>query len=283
MFDKSYYLPSILYKRSSSTQKISAAVAVSFSALTLIIVIYWATNTNTGANYLGGLNLNELIFNWHPILMTTGLICCSITALVSYRLLPLNKMITKTIHVVLHSVSLFCLIFGLTAVIVGNNYKSKNTSGSYYANFCSIHSFLGLSAIVLYCQNYIFGLLHFLYPWLSTERRVSYMPSHKVLGVFSFFAAIMAALTGLMELSAEYGCGYAVSHPDNDPLGNYHLLSAGCRTMNGIALLLFLTALFAAVALWDVVPKREEGSVVEGVGEESILLSKTRTRSAIAV
>jgi hypothetical protein len=53
--------------------------------------------------------------------------------------------------------------------------------------------------------------------------------------------------------------------------------------MNFIALLLFLTALFAAIALWDVVPTKEEGRMTEGVGEESILLSKTQKRSAIAV
>eukprot|EP01034_Spumella_vulgaris_P036677 gene36677-45244_t len=104
---------------------------------------------------------------------------------------------------------------------------------------------------------------------------MAYMPTHKVLGMFSFFTAVMAALTGLMELSAEYGCGYSVSHPDNDPVGNYHRMSSGCRTMNGIAILIFLTALCAALALWDVAPARGNIAVNGDTdGEGTVLLTK---------
>ncbi len=203
---------------------------------------------------MGGLNWGQLIFNWHPLLMVIGLIFCSVSSMVTYRTFPLPKSSTKPIHVVLHSLALICVTVGLSAVIIGNNYKSENTSGMYYANFYSIHSFVGLAAVILYTQNYILGFIHFLVPSVTSALRRAYMPTHKVLGIFSFFAACMAALTGLMELATEYNCSYSVSRPDVNPVGQYHLLSAGCRTMNGIAVLILVTALCAGIALWDVRP-----------------------------
>lgn len=71
-------------------------------------------------SYLGGLNTNELLFNWHPVLMVTGLILCSITSLVSFKVIPLPHLLKKYIHASLHSIAVLSIILGLLAVFQGS-------------------------------------------------------------------------------------------------------------------------------------------------------------------
>ena len=71
------------------------------------------------ASYLGGLNINELLFNWHPVLMVTGLIFCSATALVSFKVIPMDHNTKKYVHATLHTVAVVCIVLGITAVFQG--------------------------------------------------------------------------------------------------------------------------------------------------------------------
>eukprot|EP01034_Spumella_vulgaris_P022057 gene22057-28152_t len=101
---------------------------------------------------------------------------------------------------------------------------------------------------------------------VAVSLRKAYMPSHIFLGSFAFFAAVFAALTGAMELATEKKCGYEVTSPDTNPAENYHELSGGCKTLNGIAVLLLFTAFFAAYALWEnhaALPKENNGEKEE--------------------
>lgn len=82
---------------------------------------FWMDSDIDGS-YLGGLNTNELLFNWHPILMVTGLIFCSISSLVSFRILPFAKPVKKYFHAILHSLAVICIILGVTAVFQGEIY-----------------------------------------------------------------------------------------------------------------------------------------------------------------
>jgi hypothetical protein len=248
--DASYTVPSKLLNRTSPLQKTSGYLAIIFSFLAFAVTASYVSNSDLKETYLGGLNWGKLIFNWHPVLMVGGLIFCSITSILSYRLIPMTKLATKSLHVFLHTVGVVCFSVGLSAVLIGNNNKSKNDGNTYYSNFNSIHSFLGLAAIILYGQNYVLGFLHYLMP-VAVSKRKAYMPSHIFLGSFAFFAAVFAALTGAMELATEYGCHYEVTSPDTNPAEHYHLLTKGCKTLNGIAVLLLFTAFFAAYALWE--------------------------------
>jgi len=201
--------------------------------------------------------------------MVSGLILCSLTSQVSYRLFPFTKLITKTIHVLLHTTAIICVCVGFSAVYIGNNNKNKNGEHKYYANFCTIHSFLGLAAILLYAQNYILGFAHYLMP-ASVEMRKTYMPSHMFLGMFSLFCACFAALTGIMELFTEYGCPYVPSSPDYNPAASYHKLKTGCQALNGMGIMILLTAFFAAYALWDVNTPNSK----KDTGEQATLLNE---------
>jgi hypothetical protein len=58
-------------------QKLSALATVFTAFLSLLYTIHWMEGENKDDSYLGGLNWNKLIFNWHPIFMVAGLIFCS--------------------------------------------------------------------------------------------------------------------------------------------------------------------------------------------------------------
>lgn len=238
------------YYASSFVQKIAGAMAVVCAVVAIIMVSYWMKKTNETEAYMGGLNLGDLIFNWHPILMVTGLIFCFTSSMLSYRLMPMAKMYTKTMHVVLHTVAILCIIFGLSAVIIGNNYTNKNTEGVYYPNLASLHSLLGITAITLFTSNYIIGFTSFLLPVFSEQLKKVILPNHVFLGTFAFFAAVFAAETGIMELTTELGCGYSVSSADWDPAANYHRLADGCKLANGLGVMILLTAFLCAYALF---------------------------------
>ncbi len=169
----------------------------------------------------------------------------------AFRIIPLPKPKQKFIHATCHFLSTICISLGFAAVYVGNNEKSKNADHIFYTNFTSLHSFLGLSAIILYGQNYLLGILHFLVPSVSVEHRKSYMPNHVFLGTLSFVVAAMAAETGIMELTAELpaGCYYDVTEPDVNPAENYHLLPAGCRLGNGIGIMILITVILVLYTL----------------------------------
>ena len=130
-------------------------------------------------------------FNLHPVLMTTGLIflygdgtCCfphieqiyhawlSFAAILVYRVfLNLSKIKTKILHATLLVASLLCASIGLKAV-----FDSHNLSHPPAANLYSLHSWIGLSTVILFGVQWIVGFIAFLYPKLSEDFRKMYMP-----------------------------------------------------------------------------------------------------------
>jgi hypothetical protein len=245
--------PSTLYYETTTSQKAAAIIAIISAIVSLILLIKWMKGKDVSNAFLGGLNFKEYIFNYHPIFMLSGMILSALTAIISYRIIPAPKTFTKSLHGILHTCSLCCLVIGLTCVIVGNNYPDYNTGGVYYPNLVTLHSFLGLSAIALYFQNWILGIFHFLLPVsiMSVERKKAYMPFHVFLGGFSFFAAVFAVETGIMELTTELGCYWDPTSPNLDPASTYHRLPNGCKYANGVGILVLVSAFLGAYALMD--------------------------------
>jgi hypothetical protein len=173
--------------------------------------------------------------------------------LLTYRVIDLPKSATKWIHATLHSAAIIFVILGLVCVFVGNNYPDYN-GGSYYSNLHSLHSFLGMAAVVLFAQNYLLGLWHFLTPLsvVPVVYRKTYMPYHVFIGFFSLIAATMAVETGIMELITEYGkCDYDISSADINPAKNYADLPLACKLANGAGLCVFVAVLLCSFAMFD--------------------------------
>ena len=97
---------------------------------TLGMIASWMNGTDEEESYLGGLNWEELIFNWHPILMVAGFVLSFIFALSSFRLLPFGSFINKLVHSTFHVAAIVCFSTGLYAVFTGNNFTNKNNGTS---------------------------------------------------------------------------------------------------------------------------------------------------------
>jgi cytochrome b-561 len=235
---------SALYQEARPIQKAAGTVTVVSSILALILMVQWmkADSDDTGFN---GYNWSSKLFPYHPTFMCASLILGSFSAIVTYRIVPLPKMFTKSIHVALHTGSLLCLILGLYAIFAKHDESSKN-GGNYSANLYTIHSFIGLGAVIIYFLNYMFGAIHFLPPLevIPLEFRKAYMPNHVFFGTFAVIASAMAAESGIMELAARNGCGYSVDSADINPAEHYHRLTYGCKLANGVGILIYL-ALFS--------------------------------------
>jgi hypothetical protein len=212
------------------------------------MTVNWAAREDTSENYLGGLNWGKQVFNYHPVLMVAGFMFLSVSAMLSYRVINLPKNQQKALHALMHAGAIVCILTALAAVVTSHNYTDHNTSGTYSANLYSNHSFMGMAAIVLFLSQYILAFLIFGLK-LSPSSAKWFKPNHIFIGVFTLFAAVFAVESGLTELTTKLSCSYDVTSADWNPANNYHKLTNGCQLANGIGIMVFITALFAAYAL----------------------------------
>jgi len=233
---------------STTLQKVSGICAAIFAGAAVVMVAYWAHGPNTSKGYLGGLDMEENTFNWHPVLMVTGGIFCLMTSLLSYRVLPLPKTMQKAMHGVMHTAAFICLSIGLACVFRSKNIPEKNPFGGYSSNLKNIHSFIGLGVYILYGLNYLLGILHYAIPGIDLSMKRAYMNTHVFIGIFIMFGAVCAVESGLMMLTG--GCGYPVTSADTNPAENYHLLSNGCQLANAIGIVVFLASFLCYYALF---------------------------------
>jgi hypothetical protein len=101
-------------KEITPAQAIAGKVGVLLACAAFVCAVVWSTNTNETDKYLGGLDWNRYVFNWHVVCMI-GFISSFSVAIICFRLLPLGKPINKALHGFFHTLALFCLIVGLIA------------------------------------------------------------------------------------------------------------------------------------------------------------------------
>lgn len=124
--------------------------------------------------------------------MIAGLVFSFTWALTSFRNPLFSKPINKILHVVFYILAIVCFSVGLKAV-----WKSHDQDpDAYKANLYSLHSWIGLIAVLLFSQNFVLGLLHFLLPSTPIENRQTYMPYHIFFGALAFITSIVAVETG---------------------------------------------------------------------------------------
>uniref|UniRef100_A0A1B0CGU1 Cytochrome b561 domain-containing protein n=1 Tax=Lutzomyia longipalpis TaxID=7200 RepID=A0A1B0CGU1_LUTLO len=134
-------------------------------------------------------------FNWHPLLMTFGMIFLYGNSILIYRgLRNTRKRTLKITHATLHGVAFVATVIGLKAV-----FDSHNLATPPIPNLYSMHSWLGLAAVILFCAQYLVGFIAFLVPGLRQPLRETIMPYHVLFGLMGFVAAAATALLGLTE------------------------------------------------------------------------------------
>jgi len=136
-------------------------------------------------------------FNYHPLFMTLGMIFFYGDAILAYRVFrDVPKLRVKILHGSLLLSSLIFSSVGLKAV-----FDNHNNSVPPKANMYSLHSYVGLTSVILFGLQWIFGFVSFLFPKLSEEFRRAYMPVHRFWGKAIFAMAVGAALMGITEYS----------------------------------------------------------------------------------
>ena len=241
----------ILKQKPSTTLQIYAGwIAVLGSIVALILIQTYAireSNDDQDGYFLGGLNWKTLIFNYHPVLMTTGFIFCGMNAILTFRLLPIGKLYSKTLHGALHLCGVTCISLGIVAVYLGQ-FKKNNIYNTNFPNFWSLHSYVGLFAIILYFQNFICGVLCFALDVVSIKFKKMYVQNHLFFGIVSLIVAVAAIVSGIIDLEGgEYGiCPYDAEAGDT-----YKDTPAGCKYLDAFGMVVVVTLLFFLYAVLD--------------------------------
>lgn len=94
-------------------------------------------------------------------------------AILLYRLgREIKKPFVKAAHGIL---LLSSLIFA--GVALGAVFRSNNLANPPRKNLTSLHSWLGLTIVILFGIQWLLGLITFLFPGLSQSMRQTYMPT----------------------------------------------------------------------------------------------------------
>lgn len=192
--------PAELEKQESSAVSMMRSVVLFYLCFLLclclglacvVCVCLWNTRWRGGFAWDG----SAFQFNWHPVLMTTGLVVLYGYGAVLYRV-PLtwgqNKLPWKLLHASLMLLALILSVVGLCAVFDFHN--AKNTPNLY-----SLHSWIGISAVALFALQWVGGVAGFLLPWTPMSFRKLLKPTHVWLGGSILTLSIAACISGINE------------------------------------------------------------------------------------
>ncbi|XP_037542373.1 cytochrome b reductase 1 [Nematolebias whitei] len=166
-----------------------AAGAAGFVAI--IFVLRWVLHFKEGLGWDGSL----AEFNWHPVLVVTGFVFLQGTAIIVYRLpwtWQCSKLIMKFVHAGLHVAAFLFAVIALVAVFDFHN-------AAKIPNMYSLHSWIGLTAVILYGLQLVLGVGLYLIPVTPVSWRTACMPIHVYSGLLLFTTVIAVALLGITE------------------------------------------------------------------------------------
>ncbi|KAF6717600.1 Cytochrome b561 [Oryzias melastigma] len=98
----------------------------------------------------------------------------------------------KLLHGTIHLLALITSIVGVVAVFDFH-------SASLIPHLYSLHSWGGLTTLILFSLQWVMGLLFFLFPGASSWLRATYLPIHVFCGLTLLVMAIGTSLLGITE------------------------------------------------------------------------------------
>lgn len=132
--------------------------------------------------------------------MVSGMLVGLTNGILSFRR-PLERNSNKMLHVCWFAATIVTMSIGLKAV-----WKSHDDQKPYKANLYTLHSMIGLAAVVLLSQNFLLGLLNFVSPFMSDMVKKFYKPNHIFMGICTLIMAVMAITTGSKEKAFYLSC-----------------------------------------------------------------------------
>ncbi|XP_008275175.1 lysosomal membrane ascorbate-dependent ferrireductase CYB561A3 isoform X2 [Stegastes partitus] len=166
-------------------------LGLALSVACVVCVCVWSSKWRGGFAWNG----SGLQFNWHPVLMVTGLVVLYGNGAVLYRV-PLtwgqNKLPWKLLHAALMLLALILSIVGLCAVF---DFHNANKTPNLY----SLHSWIGIAATALFAIQWVAGLAVFLLPCSPISLRILLKPVHVWMGGSILSLSIAACISGINE------------------------------------------------------------------------------------
>ncbi|XP_070694617.1 plasma membrane ascorbate-dependent reductase CYBRD1 [Pempheris klunzingeri] len=170
---------------------VALCAAAAAGLISVIFVLIWVLHYREGLAWDGGL----AEFNWHPVLIVTGFIFLQGMAIIVYRLpwtWQFSKLTMKFIHAGLNLLAFILAVIATVAVFDFHN-------AAKIPNMYSLHSWLGLTAVTLYCLQLVLGVGMYLIPISPVSWRAAFMPVHVYSGLLLFASVIAVALMGITE------------------------------------------------------------------------------------
>uniref|UniRef100_A0A8D1TH28 Lysosomal membrane ascorbate-dependent ferrireductase CYB561A3 n=1 Tax=Sus scrofa TaxID=9823 RepID=A0A8D1TH28_PIG len=170
---------------------LSALALFSLGSMCILSTIYWMRYWHEGFAWDGTI----LTFNWHPVLMVTGMVVLYSAASLAYRL-PQSwvgpKLPWKLGHAAMHLMAFILTVLGLAAVFNFHNHEK-------IPNLYSLHSWLGITTVFLFACQWFLGFVVFLLPWASVRLRSLLKPIHVFFGASILSLAIASVISGINE------------------------------------------------------------------------------------
>ncbi|NXH46093.1 CYBR1 reductase, partial [Dicaeum eximium] len=151
-------------------------------------------------------------FNWHPVLVITGFVFIQGIAIIVYRLpwtWKCSKLLMKFIHAGLNTTAMILVIVAMVAAFDYHNTMK-------IPNMYSLHSWIGLIAVIFYFLQLFFGFTVFLLPFAPVRLRAALLPIHVYSGLTIFATVIATCLMGITEklIFALNNPAYSASPPE---------------------------------------------------------------------
>ena len=100
------------------------------------------------------------------------------------------------------------MAFAITGLIAA--FDSHNKATKKIPNMYSLHSWIGLSVVIIFILQWILGFIAFLFPRMSDSLRAGYLQHHKYWGITIFTLVCGVALMGITEKAFFSLSGYNV-------------------------------------------------------------------------
>lgn len=183
--------------RHSRTIKVGVCGTIVCSSALLVNMVHTLKSTQEMKTGWGD-------FALHPVLMTLAFGFLSPIAASCYRGLErlggLSHAKAKTVHAVLMSGSLLCGVLGVRDMWIVHGKVSPEF------HLISVHSWLGLAALIAFSFQWLTGVTVFFTPLAErlTTRR-AWLPIHIFIGCFATFGTLGSIATGILSLDYSHG------------------------------------------------------------------------------
>lgn len=231
-----------------------SVVAVAVGAVATGLVSSWASDMNKGdqSGYLGKPSFSTNPLAWHPVLMVGGFFFSQVLAISMWSVFANSHNLGRAFHFLFHLGGAGSMIAGLAAIV-------KHKDNIHEESLTTIHSWIGVGAVVFYGLNYLLGLtmavLTFIFPNSILRKAIDFSSLHRVIGLIAFGLSTIASITGIMNQAGMSGCYYlgtgsAHYSSDLNPANNYPNLPNSCKIANGVGVSVAAAAIALVVTVY---------------------------------